>query len=203
MITVEHISFSEIKEPIGVLDIVSKSSPVESDYKPANLIKASVNRRYDMIFIDSRINSDMQNLFDDATKAGITLTLNSGYRSYELQQDLFYYSVHKYGIAYANAYVALPGQSEHQTGLALDISSTNKQWLIENSHKYGFVLRYVKGKEDLTGFSYESWHFRYVGSSEVAEFIYKNGLVLEEIHIDYDILYYKKQNLDLSGLYST
>ena len=132
----------------------------------------------------------------NAKKDGITLLANSTYRTYKRQDEIyddFYYTK---GITYADAYAARPGHSEHQTGLALDIftsgtSTTDNfeesdayKWLIDNAHLYGFILRYPKGKENITGYKYEPWHYRYVGKKD-AYVIYNNNLTLEE---------YKKAN---------
>lgn len=118
----------------------------------------------------------------------------STYRSFEYQTSLYDRYVERDGAEEADRYSARPGYSEHQTGLAFDIGEINKeqdwasssfahteagQWLAENAHLYGFILRYPEGKESITGYMYESWHFRYVGI-EVAKDIYENDLTLEE-----------------------
>ena len=111
---------------------------------------------------------------------GINIDIDSGYRSLEAQEDLFLKFMKKYGLDYAESIVAMPGTSEHHTGLALDINiMKDGKWLIENDdlmkevdifnkiHKdlkyFGFILRYPKGKEGITGYPYEPWHIRYVG----------------------------------------
>ncbi|MEW9051427.1 MAG: D-alanyl-D-alanine carboxypeptidase family protein [Neobacillus sp.] len=128
-----------------------------------------------------------------AHNQGLTLTLTSGYRSYEYQKDLYWRYVSIYGQAEADRFSAYPGYSEHQTGLAFDIGGSNRsawvnsgfdgtpeaKWLANNAHNYGFILRYPPGKEHITGYMYESWHFRYLGV-EVATKVYKSGLTLEE-----------------------
>lgn len=129
-----------------------------------------------------------------AKKAGHTITAFSGFRSYEYQQELYDKYVARDGQQNADRYSARPGHSEHQTGLAFDIGEVGRedlwlteefgetpagQWLVQNAHRYGFILRYPKGKEDITGFMYESWHFRYLGK-EVATKVKQSGLTLEE-----------------------
>lgn len=117
-----------------------------------------------------------------AKQSGYTISITSGYRSYDSQNIIYNNYVQSYGKSYADAYAARPGHSEHQTGLAFDLgeSSVNQEsWLIKNCHKYGFILRYQKGKEDITGYNYESWHYRYVGV-EAATYIMGNELSLEE-----------------------
>ena len=123
--------------------------------------------------------------------AGLSLSVNSAYRSYEDQQSVYdtYYSL--YGQSYVDKYVAIPGYSEHQTGLALDVKSKNSNlfanskeysWMLENSYKYGFVLRYPKDKEDITGYNFEAWHFRYVGI-DIAKYMYENNITYDEYYV--------------------
>ena len=111
----------------------------------------------------------------------------SGFRSYGTQSRLYNNYVARDGEAKANTYSAKPGQSEHQTGLAFDVGALDDnygntaagRWLSENAHKYGFIIRYMKGKENITGYQYEPWHIRYVGETVAAD-IYSKGLTLEE-----------------------
>lgn len=135
----------------------------------------------------------LNEMFRDARKAGMHLVIRSGYRSYAAQKALYEQFVAKDGQQIAESYSAVPGQSEHQTGLAYDIgsreSAANKdiqfgvtpesKWLQKNAHKYGFIIRYGKDKTNITGFQYEPWHVRYVGKTH-AERLYKLGQSLEE-----------------------
>jgi len=128
-----------------------------------------------------------------AKKAGITLNLFSGYRSYSYQQSLFNKYVKQDGVSTAETYSARPGYSEHQTGLTFDIGgkdsskwvsskfgdTTEGKWLAENASGYGFILRYPKGKEQITGYTYEPWHFRYLGV-DLARKVTGSGLTLDE-----------------------
>jgi len=105
--------------------------------------------------------------------------MSSGYRDFEEQSALYEEAANK-------SFVQPAGFSEHQTGLAADISILNgdsgksgRRWLIENAHRYGFILRYPEDKTDITGIAYEPWHFRYVGE-EIAEYVYRHGLCYEE-----------------------
>lgn len=158
-------------------------------------------------FIDKRILSDYLQLKKEAQKAGYQLAAISGYRSIDYQEGLFATSIENYrlqGYSQKEAeqmtkkYVQIPGASEHHTGLAIDIASEafknsgqeltdelentpEYKWLEKNAAKYGFILRYPKGKEKVTGIGYEPWHFRYVGVKE-AEFLKENELTLEEWH---------------------
>ena len=112
----------------------------------------------------------------------------SGWRSLKEQQDIFKQSLKDNGRTFTQQFVALPGKSEHQSGLAIDVtnesrcmdkSSKEAQWLANNAYRFGFILRYPEGKEDITGYNYEPWHIRYVGK-KAAKYIYNNNLTLEE-----------------------
>lgn len=117
-----------------------------------------------------------------ASKDGLNIYISSGYRSYARQKTLYNNYVARDGKAAADTYSARPGHSEHQTGLAFDVNTISSafhntkeaKWLANNCYKYGFILRYPKGKEKETGYIYESWHFRYVGE-ELATKLYNNG----------------------------
>lgn len=147
--------------------------------------------------IDSRAYPDLQEMFDDARAEGIRPYIYSSYRTTEIQQQLFEDEIATYrnqGYSYeeakeiAQTWVAIPGTSEHQIGLALDITSENQEaqdpsvvweWLEQNSYKYGFIVRYPEDKTKITGICYEPWHFRYVGKDAAKE-IHEKGVCLEE-----------------------
>ena len=119
----------------------------------------------------------------------INLFIASGYRSYDYQVELYDKYVRIDGKEQADTYSARPGHSEHQTGLTADINSADESfddtpealWLDKNCYKYGFIVRYPKGKEKYTGYEYEPWHLRYIGK-EKAKIIYESGLSLEEYY---------------------
>ena len=130
-------------------------------------------------------------------QAGIEILLSSAYRSVGRQQEIRDEFLAEYGEDYARRYVAVPGYSEHHTGLALDfVAMINGKWLIENEEiidraqelqpvydllpGFGFILRYLKGKEEITGYPAEPWHIRYVGDPAVAAEIMERGITLEE-----------------------
>lgn len=146
--------------------------------------------------VDSRIYPYLQEMFDAMRNEGIYPIVREGYRTAEYQQETFDEKVQAYmnegysrerAERTAKEWVAMPGTSEHQIGIAVDINadktkSTNEEvytWLAENAHNYGFILRYTQGKTDITGTSYEPWHFRYVGI-EHAQIIYEEHICLEE-----------------------
>ena len=129
----------------------------------------------------------------DASRNGLSLVINSAYRSYSEQERIVDTYKNLYGDDYVNKYVARPGYSEHQTGLSFDIGSKNSnifsnskeyQWILNNSYKYGFIHRFPKNAEDITGISNEPWHFRYVGK-KIAKIIYENKMTLEEYYVKY------------------
>ena len=156
----------------GIL-IVNKTYSLPRDYDPGSL-SADVKNAFD----------EMQNV---AKNDNIKLWIASGYRSYSLQTNLYNSYVLKDGKAKADTYSARPGHSEHQTGLAMDLNIIDSSfegtpeaiWIEKNCYKYGFIIRYPKGKEEITGYKYEPWHVRYLGK-ELAEKVYNTGKTLEE-----------------------
>ena len=146
--------------------------------------------------VDSRIYPYLQEMFDAARTEGVYPVVREGYRTAEEQQEILDDKIQNYinqGYSQVKAertakeWVALPGTSEHQLGIAVDINADKSKcsnedvygWLTENAYKYGFVLRYPPGKQKITGTSYEPWHYRYVGE-EAAKEIYERGICLEE-----------------------
>lgn len=151
--------------------------------------------------VDERCYPELQAMMDDCRAAGLSPLICSSYRTRQTQEKLFNNQVNKWiakGYSRADAEtqagksVAVPGTSEHQTGLALDIvdlsnqnldktqeSTPVQQWLMEHSWEYGFILRYPNGKSDVTGIIYEPWHYRYVGKDAAKE-IHERGIFFEE-----------------------
>ena len=137
--------------------------------------------------VDKEAYNQLKLLQSDAKKLGLTINLNSGYRSYSYQKTLYNNYVKKHGVAVADTFSAKPGHSEHQTGLAFDVGKVSDNfgltkagiWLSKNAHLYGFIIRYPKGKQTITGYKYEPWHIRYLGK-EIATKVYESGLCLEE-----------------------
>lgn len=155
----------------GIL-IANKTYPLPKTYAPGWETEATPHL-WDMI--------------NDAAKDGIKLWMTSGYRSWYDQQYIYNGYVAEDGKEAADRYSARPGHSEHQTGLAYDLNDLSHDfgdtpegiWVAENCHKYGFIVRYPKDKEDITGYIYEPWHVRYIGV-EKATLVYESGLCLEE-----------------------
>ncbi len=170
------------------LFLVNRSQLICESYVPeirkTNLPGMSQSMRYDAA-------EALEILFEAAKQDGIRLSTVSGYRSYSKQNTIYERKVASAGVEVADAYVALPGSSEHQLGLAMDVSKTNSsslsskfgttaegKWVAENAYKYGFIIRYPEGMEEITGYSYEPWHLRYIGI-EYAKEVYESGLPLD------------------------
>ena len=172
--------------------LVNKYNGLDKDFVPSDLV--SVDKEY---AIDSKqkANREMYEAFikmsDDCKKeTGYKVIFRSGYRDYKSQEDTYNLYLKTYGKKYAEVYAAHAGFSEHQTGLAVDIKAESSNtfagtkesnWLSKNAHKYGFILRYKKETEDITGYKYESWHYRYVGS--IAEKVYESNMTYDEYYI--------------------
>ncbi len=180
----------------SIWTLVSKTRPISTNYVPTvsipNVATNTSKSDYEQS-VRTDISSQIESLFKAASNDGYPLMIGSGYRPSTLQEYYYNSAVNAYGEEEANRSTAKPGQSEHQTGLAVDISPVSREcyietcfsetpegiWLAENSYKYGFILRYPSGKEAITGYEYEPWHFRYVGV-DLATAIYESGLTLDE-----------------------
>lgn len=183
--------------------LVNKSHPLDKDFVPEDLV---IYTEYNGPKIDpnykTMVDRETFNAFlemqEAAKKEGYYIIIDSGYRSYEYQQRVLEDTISKKGES-AYSTVALPGTSEHQTGLAIDVALYRNTiytdefdendpelvWLRDNSYKYGFILRYPKGSEEVTGFNYECWHFRYVGK-DISYKMHEEGIsTLEEYHEKY------------------
>ncbi len=176
----------------GYLMIVNKYYHLDRDYVPQNLVTISSEYGRAGQQVEEKTYKQYIKMYQDAKKEGIHLYIISPYRSYARQNNLYQNYVARDGKQEADTYSARPGFSEHQTGLALDILSptstmdnfiTTKEyhWLLKNAYKYGFILRYPKGKEYITGYMFESWHYRYVGE-EVSTYIQKHQITYEEYY---------------------
>ena len=175
--------------------LVNKFYYLDENYTPNKLEeidnKYSVTRKY----LVNVAKISFESLAKKASEEGLKIRAVSAYRNYSYQTTLYNNYVKQDGVENADKYSARPGFSEHQTGLAVDvdnkISSYNNfentkefTWMKENAHKYGFILRYPKDKEYITGYIYEPWHYRYVGI-DIATFIHKNNLTFEEYYFMY------------------
>ncbi len=177
------------------LILVNKDHALQADYDPGDLVdgKPAVSDASKYQQLRKPAAAAFKKLAAAAAKKGHIIKITSGYRPYAYQKQIFERYVSKDGEYSAEQYSAEPGHSEHQTGLAADVSSPSVnyrlvqaygsteegKWLAKNAHKYGFIIRFLDGKEDITGYQYEPWHIRYVGK-EAAKEIYKQKLTLEE-----------------------
>lgn len=192
-----YSSYENIEKAIELYNhiLINKHYYLNEDYIPLNLVEAE---NYDILYIkreneipygDKEALEQFEKMYKKANEEGISFVAFSIYRSFKKQKTL-YYEINKQN----DSYSAKPGHSEHQTGKAFDIStkdigltllfekSIEYEWLINNSYKYGFILRYPKDKENITKFNFEPWHFRYVGVI-ASTIIHNNNLTLEEFVI--------------------
>lgn len=196
-IPAEDLSHYTIDVSESIYVIVNKQRPIPITYTPANLVRPDVQLVPDDNPEEQQLRSEAatsaEEMFNSAKQAGVDLVMASGYRSASLQRTIYDSYVARDGQEAASKYSARPGTSEHQTGLALDITTKNREcyldicfantsegkWLEQNAHKYGFILRYKKDKEDITGYQFEPWHFRYVGD-DLAERLFDSRQTMEE-----------------------
>ncbi|WP_392389017.1 M15 family metallopeptidase [Gorillibacterium timonense] len=176
---------------------MNKTRKLPADYVPADLVEPNVRFSFSEKLEKRKMRKEaagaLEKLFAGAKKDGVILYAVSGYRSYKTQESLFNAYVKRDGEAEASRYSARAGTSEHQTGLAMDVSSKSVnyqlsekfgetaegKWLAKHASEYGFIIRYPKGTEKITGYMYEPWHIRYLGK-ELAQEVVKQGVTLDE-----------------------
>lgn len=186
-----------VAQPASLTVLVNKQRKLPEDYVPADLVVPNVPfifpEKSDKRKMRKEAAEALERMFAAAKADGVELAGVSGYRSHAYQKELFARYVKKDGLEVARTYSAYPGTSEHETGLAMDISGIDgkcaaescfagtkeAEWLAQHSAEYGYIVRYPLGKESITGYIYEPWHLRYVGV-ELAKEIYESGLTLEE-----------------------
>lgn len=193
----EIVTEEELFDEGNIQALVNRQYRLSEDYVPHDLVPVEVPT----IFPDHpEINQlrtpaadSLNQMFDSAEEDGIILHARSGYRSYGTQEIQYNSYVEANGEEAASRFSAPAGASEHQTGLAMDVTSESVgyellasfgetaegEWVRENAHIYGFIIRYHDGKEEITGYMYEPWHLRYVGK-QLAHDIYESGLTYEE-----------------------
>ena len=174
------------QDPTDTLILVNKHNRAPA--VPITLVKPDVpptkEALSENIYMQPAAADALEELFAAAREDGLTLLATSGFRSYSTQKAIFERKLETMSERAANASVAKPGYSEHQTGLAMDVEGQSSlgmglvedfgetpegKWLAEHCHEYGFIIRYTKGKTDITGYIYEPWHIRYVGKEAAAE----------------------------------
>ncbi len=179
-----------INNPHDLLVLVNKNNKLPSAFIPNDLTPINIKWANENKLIKEEAKINFEQLCYEASQLGFRIVAVSTYRDYNYQKRLYNYYVKTRNQKEADKISARPGHSEHQTGLAIDVMGSNNdynkfakslefEWMKNNAHLYGFILRYPKGKEKITGFKYEPWHFRYVGK-KVATIIYNNNLTLEE-----------------------
>ncbi len=186
-------------KPDSITVLVNKKYKMSKDYIPADLVVPNIPFSFYGTFEKSYVREvtarALEKLFAKAATKNIILKGVSGYRSYARQEEIYNRNVNTRGKETTNLVSASPGSSEHQTGLTIDVSSESVgcaletsfgdtaegKWLARNCHKYGFIIRYPEDKTEITGYSYEPWHIRYVGK-KLATYLYKKNLTLEEYY---------------------
>lgn len=189
----ENIKDTDMSQEYAI--IVNKFHTIKN-YTPDDLENVSLQYAYAGQSVRKDVNEAYLDMANQAEQEGIKLIVSSSYRSFEEQEATYKDFYYAKGETYADSYAARAGHSEHQTGLALDIFSPDGtttstfenteayKWLINNAHKYGFILRYPKDKTYLTGYEYESWHFRYLGE-DLATKVYNEGITYDEYYAFY------------------
>lgn len=193
-------------DTLGKFVLLNKHYYADGNYKGQNLI--DVDKQYNLYNTSFKLSEECYEAFlkmyNDAKEQGYAFKINSAYRSYETQIKIYQGWVNKDGVALADTYSARAGFSEHQTGYAFDVRDypfTNDDysktksftWVSENAYKYGFIIRFPKDKEYITGYQYEPWHYRYCGT-ECATYIHDNDITFEEYY-EYFIKYKNPRNL--------
>lgn len=188
-----------VAQPESVAALVNKQNKLPEDYSPSDLVYPDVrfifNEKVDKRKMRKEAAAALEKMFKAAEDDNIQLAGVSAYRSHETQTTLFERYVERDGLEKARTYSAFPGTSEHETGLAIDVSGSDGKcaaadcfadtdeaiWLEQHAHEYGFIIRYLEGKEEITGYQYEPWHLRFVGTELAAE-LEQSGETLEEYY---------------------
>jgi D-alanyl-D-alanine carboxypeptidase len=195
----ENGTIAVIAQPDAFTALVNPFNKLPEDYEPDDLVYPDVkfifSEKVEKRMMRKEAAEALEQLFEGAENDGFSLAGVSAYRSHATQTKLFDRYVKRDGYEKARTYSALPGTSEHETGLAVDVTSgdgscaaadcfgdtAEASWLAKHAATYGFIVRYPKGKDDITGYQYEPWHLRYVGESLAGE-LADSGLTLEEYY---------------------
>lgn len=179
-----------------ILMINNKYYKLPDNYEPTDLVTVKNWYSYgDDTKLRQEAYDKFIEMYNSAKENDLNIIINSAYRSYKYQEELYNDYLSRYGKEYTDNYAARPGHSEHQTGLTIDVTTYGAdgdnfdktdefKWLQDNAHLYGYILRYPKGKENITGYKYESWHYRYVGV-DVATIIHDENITFDEYYSYY------------------
>lgn len=199
----EKNQIAEVKVPNSIYVLTNKLNHLPENYVPSDLVKPDVRFSFagesEKAYLREKPAKALEELFEAGDKEGIYLFALSGYRSYNNQKRIYDGFVAGRGVEATDKISARPGHSEHQTGLTMDVTTESVNfrlsstlgkkkegiWIAEHAHEFGFIVRYLEDRTNITGYSYEPWHLRYVGK-EVATVLYEYNLSLEEL---YTILY--------------
>ncbi|MBP1968496.1 D-alanyl-D-alanine carboxypeptidase [Virgibacillus natechei] len=194
-----HEDTHVLANPYDQLALVNKQYALPSDYTPDDLVVPDVPFPFDEDLPQKQLRAvaadALEELFQAADEAGLDLVAQSGYRSYDRQDTIFASNVEAHGEEAANNFSAQPGESEHQTGLTMDVTTPHinneltiefgetaeGKWVEEHAAEYGFIIRYPEGKEEITEYQFEPWHIRYVGEKTAQE-ITAQAITLEEYY---------------------
>lgn len=187
----------QVDNPESIQVLVNKRNLLPEGYEPPDLVKPDVPFYFDedlpKRYMREEAAAALEELFKATQAVNLNLVAASGFRSYERQERIYQANVEKMGQEAADKVSAFPGASEHQTGLAIDVTSPQMgygldeafgqtpegEWLAKHAYKYGFIIRYPEGRTKETGYQYEPWHLRYIGEKAAKE-IHQEELILEE-----------------------
>lgn len=181
-----------IENPDDLLVLVNKYNKLPDNYEAKDLEEVDSNFTVSKMYLNKKAKKAFEEMCSDAKSINLTIEAISTYRTKEYQQKLYDEYKNTKGFEYAEKYSARPRHSEHETGLAVDIRSgltpynlfentEEYKWVKQNAHTYGFIIRYQKDKEDITGYNYESWHLRYVGK-KVSKYINEHDITFDEYY---------------------
>lgn len=175
--------------------LVNKHRQLSADYVPDDLQAFDEDevKTGEEVEAEASVVKAFRQMAQAASEEGLSLMVNSGYRSYQDQEEIMQIYLDAYGQNYVDNYIAKPGFSEHQTGMSIDVASATVNtfvesdeysWMMDNAYRYGFILRYPKSKEDITGYKCEAWHYRYV-DVEIATYIKEHNITYDEYYIQF------------------
>lgn len=192
----------QILDPSSYTTLIKKGFQIASDYVPDDLVTPELP--FSPECNNKQLRKDAANalkeMYQDALKEDLHLAINSAYRSYQQQKDIYNEYHQKYDDVTANGLVAIPGSSEHQLGLGVDLTSQSVidgtwrffgdtkeyKWVVDNAYQYGYILRYPSHQSTITGTANEPWHFRYVGK-DIAKIMHQKNWILEDYILHYGL----------------